>query len=143
MTPENALELERLAVHMWGREVHTFMVTGSQTYTDWVTARDVLLWIYDHVSELPKMLNGKAFGADSICASMWLHAGAEVEFFKPDYNVAPGLRKQAPLVRNMLMVDQGPDFLLVFRNGFTPGTQYTWSYAEEQKVPCFVFNQNY
>lgn len=141
MTPENHKELERLAIFMWAREIESFMVTGSQTFTDWVVIRDVLNWIYDHVFEQPKMLNGKAFGADSICAAMWQHAGAEVEFYKPDYNVAPGLRKQAPLVRNMLMVDQGPAFLLVFRNGFTPGTQYTWTYAEEKNVPCFVFNQ--
>lgn len=118
-------------------KLERFVITGSRDWTDWVLIRDALRSVHDR---FPKavMVNGKAYGADCLCAVMWTHAGGVVEYHPPDYQRHG---KSAPFIRNEEMVNSGVGLCLSFCKDESNGTAHTREKARGKGIPTFNFTE--
>lgn len=102
---------------------------------DWQTIRDALKVVHIYSPDAV-MVNGKAYGADCLCAAMWQHAGGAVEFHVPEWKV---MGPKAGVVRNIRMVESGVDICLAFICNKSPGASQCAEYAEYRRVPTIRF----
>lgn len=112
-----------------------FLITGSRTWVDWQTIREALRLVHLH-SPGAVMVNGKAYGADCLCAAMWQHAGGEVEYHVPEWKV---MGPKAGTVRNFRMVESGVDLCLAFILKNSSGASQCAEYAEYRGVHTIRF----
>lgn len=110
------------------------LVCGTRHFKDPFRAN---LAIDERIKQLPlcTVIHGGAFGADRMAAEAAANCGLRVVAFLPDYK-RDGAR--APLVRNILMLNEQPEFVLAFWDGGSRGTAHTIVEARRRKIPVEI-----
>jgi hypothetical protein len=106
------------------------LVTGSRTWTDWVTMRDALLHAHSRYPNAV-LVHGAAYGADCLASAIWQHARGIAEAHSADWQM---LGKRAGVIRNMEMVNSGVTLCLAFIRDSSPGASQCADYAESRGV---------
>ncbi len=110
------------------------LVTGSRGWTDadLIRVRLLGLWIeHDDVT----LLHGDALGADNIAHNIAVEYGWHVEPYPADWERHG---RRAGILRNLAMLDEGPDLVLAFWDGESPGTRFTITEARRRGIPVEV-----
>jgi hypothetical protein len=128
------------------------LITGSRTWTDTATIRAALaeVWTPGNV-----LVSGAARGADALCAACWRHWGGDVEEYPADWrgpcaaSCPPGHRRtrtggwsycpNAGHVRNLAMIQTGPDLCLAFIRDRSRGATHCAGWAELAGIPTRIF----
>lgn len=107
------------------------LVCGSRTWTDEGAVRRRL-------AELPPdavILHGGARGADAMAARAAADLGLQVRAYPADWGRHG---RAAGLIRNVLMLDEGPDLVIAFQRDRSRGTEHTVTEARRRGVPVEV-----
>lgn len=111
------------------------MVTGSRSWTDETTINTVLarLWHAAGRPEHATLIHGGCRGADLIAASIVDgRAGWEIREYPADWD---GLGKRAGMVRNIQMLDSGPDHVVGFMHRGSTGAFHSLEQAQRRSIP--------
>jgi hypothetical protein len=97
------------------------------------------------------LIHGAAVGADTIAAVIGKQLGFTVIPFPADWRVKPDtppgrIRRRhgrnydvaAGMIRNVQMLDEGPDLVIAFQRSRSPGTQHTIDEARRRGIPTEV-----
>jgi hypothetical protein len=107
------------------------LVCGSR---DW----DRPTAIKHRLAKLPRgstVIHGAARGADQFAGLYARALGFDVEEFPADWR---GKGKRAGILRNLQMLDEGPDLVLAFQRNGSTGTQHTIDEARRRHVAVEV-----
>lgn len=107
------------------------LVCGSRSWKDGKAIRKRL-------SELPRstiILHGGARGADMLADAAARGLGMSVMEYKPDFN---RYGRGAPLVRNVIMLEEKPDLVIAFWDGKSTGTQHVIDNAMKKGIAVEV-----
>lgn len=107
------------------------LVCGSRDWTD----REAIWHRISRLRAGSTVIHGNARGADRIAAGAAWMRGCEVKSFPADW-----LRhgKRAGILRNLAMLDQGPDLVIAFQRNGSRGTQHTINEARRRGIPVEV-----
>jgi hypothetical protein len=108
------------------------LVCGSRDWTDWRA-------IDTRVRALPNgstVIHGAARGADLLAAGAAVRFGYGVQAFPANWK---HYGKAAGCIRNLAMLDTGPDLVLAFQRNGSRGTQHTIDEARRRGIPVEVF----
>ena len=81
------------------------------------------------------VIHGGAQGADQMADGIAKRLGFTVLTFLPDYK---NHGREAPLVRNKLMLDEQPDLVIACWDGASTGTAHTMTEAKKRGIPVEV-----
>lgn len=112
------------------------LVCGSRRFANPFV---VSLAIDERIGRLPErstVIHGDAQGADRIAAEAAERHGHHVIPFPADWK---RLGKRAGIERNKKMLDTGPDLVIAFWDGASPGTAHTIGEARRRDIPVEVF----
>ena len=107
------------------------LVCGSRT---WERATQM----YVRLAKLPPnttIIHGDARGADRMAAALAESLGLRVVAFPADWDRHG---KKAGFIRNIEMLEQGPELVLAFQVGNSKGTQHTINQARKRGIPVEV-----
>ncbi|MGH3897205.1 MAG: SLOG family protein [Pseudonocardiaceae bacterium] len=107
------------------------LITGSRAWTNPVTIRDALLWVWDDGDTI-LVTGGCPRGADRIAELLWSRWGGRVERHPADWDQHG---RSAGFRRNAAMVQAGADLCLAFLRGDSPGARHTARLAEQAGIP--------
>jgi hypothetical protein len=111
------------------------LVCGSRTWDD---ADTITLRLLD----LPAnayILHGAAHGADQFAAEAAVAIGIPQRAFPADWNT---YGKRAGVLRNIAMLDEGPDVVIAFWDGQSRGTKHTIDEAKRRGIPVEVIRED-
>lgn len=110
------------------------LVCGTRHFKDPFRAN---LVIDERIKQLPlcTVIHGGALGADRMAAEAAARCGLVVVAFLPNYE-RDGAR--APLVRNIIMLEERPDLVLAFWDRGSTGTAHTIVEAGRRKIPVEI-----
>ncbi len=112
------------------------LVCGSRDFSDPFA---VSLAVDKRMSELPTpthVIHGDAPGADRMAKQAAERHGHNVQPFPADWETHG---KKAGILRNLRMLDEGPELVIAFWNGASRGTAHTISEAKKRGIPVEVF----
>lgn len=92
------------------------------------------------LAELPagsEVIHGAAHGADEIADGFAREFGMKVTRYPANWFK---FGRKAGIIRNVEMLDTGPDLVLAFWDGFSRGTKHTIAEAERRGIPVEVFS---
>lgn len=107
------------------------LVCGSRSWNDADAIRERL-------AQLPRgarIIHGGARGADRIAATVARSLGIPETAYLPDWIAEP---RRAGILRNLVMLDQRPDYVIAFWDGLSTGTGHTVKAARERGIPVEV-----
>ncbi len=107
------------------------LVTGSRTWTD---ATKVAQTLAGHPRGTV-FVHGAARGADQLAGDIAHGLGYDVEEYPADWR---GKGKRAGIIRNLQMLDTGPDKVIAFWDGQSTGTRHTITEACQRGIPVKV-----
>lgn len=118
------------------------LVTGSRGIQERTVINNVLNGILADCSRRGDqlwLLHGGAAGVDQIAHNWAWKMHISTTSIPPDYD-DPTLksRKQAPLRRNLKMLDMKPDLVVAFWDGQSPGTKHTIDNARRREIPVLL-----
>lgn len=115
------------------------LITGSRHWQDLHTVRFVLRELQG-LEPVFTIVHGGARGADYQAAQAARELGLRQEVYEPAYErYALPDRWQAPLDRNLRMLESGVDLVIAFRGeGKSKGTDYTVREARKRQIPVRV-----
>lgn len=113
------------------------LACGSRDYANEVAVYSTLAQCLAEYPRggFPTVLHGAARGADRLAGRIAQALGFPVEAMPADWD-AHG--KAAGYIRNLAMLDRGPDLVLAFWDGTSRGTAHTVSVARERGIPVRV-----
>lgn len=115
------------------------VVTGSRDWCDEAAIDNALLDVTAVVDRSVTLVQGGAYGADSIAKALAVKRGWATETFDPFW--ATQGKKAGPL-RNRRMLDAGADIVLAFpigRRATSPGTWDCIEAAVDRGIPVRIF----
>lgn len=116
------------------------LITGSRTWDNEATIRAVLdIYAVGPFDTPPVLVHGGATGADAIAAEYWKSFGLPVEPHLPNYRRYA--RKQAPLIRNVQMVQLGADRCLAFILNGSRGASHCSDLAKRAGIPTTIYRE--
>lgn len=107
------------------------LVCGSRTWNDARTVRE-RLWALPRGTTI---IHGAARGADILAATQARSLGLAERAFPADWR---GLGKRAGIIRNLAMLDDGPDRVIAFWDGRSTGTKHTIDEAQRRGIPVEI-----
>jgi hypothetical protein len=113
------------------------VVSGSRTWS----SPFIRGQIYDRLKELPRgshVLHGDARGIDRIAGEVAKTLDLLVEVHPAEWEQHG---KRAGIVRNIEMLDTGPDLVIAYWDGESRGTKHMIDAARERGVPVEVITQ--
>ena len=115
--------------------MRTIAVTGSRKLGS--DAFSVALDIDSYFAALAengsvRVIHGAAAGVDSICAEAAERHGHEVVAMPADWKTHG---KKAGVLRNLEMLDKGPDAVVAWWNGESRGTKHMIEAAQKRGIP--------
>lgn len=115
------------------------LVCGSR---DWTERSLVRIELAQHLpthpaGDEPTIMHGNAKGADRIAAEIALQLGFWVE---PHYADWEAHGKRAGILRNIEMLDRGPDLVLAFQKNHSRGTEHTVTEAKKRGIPLVHYH---
>jgi phage major head subunit gpT-like protein len=116
------------------------MVTGSRDWGD-KSVIDRALFNYWYTAGRPKdivLVHGAAKGADLLAAACWTGQGFFDEPHPADWD---GLGKRAGIVRNIEMLNTGPEHVLAFIKNNSRGASHAAAEAERRGIPVTYFRE--
>ena len=107
------------------------LVTGSRKFTDYDS-------VYRQLAiRMPSLvIHGGAAGADSLAGKAASALGIPVRVFPAQWR---SFGRRAGFLRNSAMVSSGPDLVLAFFSGHSPGTSHCVSCARDAGIPVLSF----
>jgi hypothetical protein len=110
------------------------LVCGSRKFSDPFHAS---MMIDAKIASLPlcEVIHGGALGADAIADESAARHGLKVSAFYADWDTHG---KKAGIIRNLLMLDQKPEFVLAFWDGSSKGTLHTINEARKRRIPVEI-----
>jgi hypothetical protein len=105
------------------------LVCGSRIWTDRDKIREVLSRFDAEAGVV--LMHGGAYGADSIAGDIGAELGFIVEVYPALWNVHG---KAAGPIRNIQMLEVGPDLVIAFWDWRSRGTQHTITQAERRGI---------
>lgn len=78
------------------------------------------------------VMHGGARGPDRLAGAYAESLGFEVEEYRADWK---GLGKRAGIIRNLDMLDAGPELVIAFWDGESAGTKHTITEARKRGIP--------
>lgn len=109
-------------------------ITGSRSIDDASFVEDVLNHLYK-IYFFNIINSGGAVGVDSLAENWARENQMAINQFLPDYKC---YGKEAPLVRNRLIVDSS-DRMLAIWDGESKGTAYTIRWAQSHNIPVDIY----
>lgn len=85
--------------------------------------------------ETTEIVTGGAKGVDTSAALYAVKHGLKLTEFRPDYR---RYGKGAPLKRNITIIENA-DFVLIFWNGTSTGTQHVISECQKRDIPYQIY----
>jgi hypothetical protein len=110
----------------------TILVCGSRDWTDADIIRHAL---ERHARPGGVLVHGAARGADTIAEWEGMRLGYAIRAFPADWEKHG---KRAGILRNLTMLDAGPDLVLAFQRNGSRGTQHTLDEANRRGIPVEV-----
>jgi len=111
------------------------LVAGSRTWDDGASIEQVL-------SSLPRgstVIHGAARGADQLAGTIAARLGFGVQEYPADWR---GKGRAAGIIRNLQMLDTGPDKVIAFWDGKSTGTGHTIDEAQKRGIPVEVIGEH-
>jgi hypothetical protein len=130
---------ECIACQWQPEQARRILVTGPREWDDEETIRGALRPYIDALSvraDEPTIVHGDCRGADRLAAYVALDLGFWVESHPADW-AKHG--KRAGILRNLQMLDTGPDVVIAFRLNGSRGTTHMIEAAKARGVPVVVF----
>lgn len=90
------------------------------------------------LSTLPpgtRILHGGARGADELAGRAAHALDLPATVFRPDWRRYGG---RAGILRNLAMLDEGPELVIAFWDGSSPGTRHTIEEARRRGIPVEI-----
>lgn len=117
--------------------VERILVTGSRDWEDELMIRYALKQYLPPADQwfVPTVMHGACRGADKIAAAQALDLGFVVQDFPADWKTH-GMK--AGVLRNLQMLDCGPDVVLAFRRNGSRGTTHCIEAAKARGIPVVV-----
>lgn len=109
------------------------LVCGSRSWRNEGMVRERLV----RLPRGTRIIHGGARGADEIAARVARSLGIPERAFLADWRSG----KQAGLVRNLAMLDQLPDRVLAFWDGYSTGTLHTLTVARARGIEVEVIRK--
>lgn len=113
------------------------LVCGSRDWTDH-EAIDRRLGGLPGEHEDITIIHGAAPGADTMAAHAAYRRGFVPIAFPADWKT---YGKRAGILRNLEMLDDGPDLVIAFQRGESRGTQHTIDAARRRRIPVEVHTE--
>jgi len=121
--------------------VRRLMVTGSR---DWTNRAEIDRALFNYwytagrVSDVI-LIHGAAKGADTMAKDVWEKQGLQTRAHPADWE---GLGKRAGIVRNMQMINSGPEHVLAFIKNNSRGASHAAAEAERRGIPVTYFRED-
>lgn len=116
------------------------LITGSRTWDNEAAIRAVLdPFTFGPFDTLPVLVHGAATGADTIAAEYWKSLGLPDEPHAPNYRRYA--KKQAPLIRNVQMVQLGADRCIAFILNGSRGATHCSDLAKKAGIPTTIYRE--
>jgi hypothetical protein len=112
------------------------LVCGSRDWTDTGIIRECLESIAIQHDNNVRVIHGDARGADHGADVVARLLSLSVERFPADWRTHG---KRAGVLRNVAMLDCGPDAVLAFQRNGSRGTQHTIDEARRRGIPVEVY----
>lgn len=110
------------------------LVCGSRSWNDYAA-------IDDRIEALPAgavLVHGGALGADTVADNHARRLGIPVEVFPVTSSDWDRFGRRAGVLRNLTMLDSGPDLVIAFWDGKSRGTEHTITEARKRGIPVEV-----
>ena len=109
----------------------SIMVTGSR---DWSNRQIIESYLADFLSMLPDeevtLMNGGAQGVDQFAKDFWERKNlGNIITYVPDWDHDG---EDAPLRRNITMINQDPSFVIIFIYNHSASSEYAYSLARKR-----------
>lgn len=121
--------------------VRRLMITGSRDWDDKSTV-DRALFNYWYTSGRANdilLIEGGARGADNLARVCWEAAGLHTEQYPADWAT---YGKRAGIIRNLQMLDAGPEHVLAFIKNNSRGASHAAAEAERRGIPVTYYRED-
>lgn len=115
-----------------------FIIAGSRSFDDYERLKAVVNFFTEDIQKFDhevEIVSGGARGADQLGLRYAKEQGLDYEVFIPDWQEHG---KSAGHIRNAEMADYG-DYLIVFWDGESPGTESMINKALKRKIPTHIY----
>lgn len=109
------------------------LVCGSRS---WESIAKIGVRFVNLPDEPIEILHGGARGADKLADLLARKMGFAVRVFPAQWRKHG---RRAGILRNIAMLDEKPDLVLAFWDGFSRGTKHTIAEAERRGIPTEVY----
>lgn len=121
--------------------VRKLLITGSRDWSNRVTI-DRALFAYWYEAGRPSdivLVHGAAAGVDRMAADLWTRQGFHARAVPADWET---WGKRAGIMRNLAMINEGPEHVLAFIKNNSPGATHCAAAAEKAGLPITYFRED-
>lgn len=115
------------------------LVCGSRTWEDAEAIKRRLALVPYVLPDVPTVVHGGAWGADTMAAKAARALGMFVEEHPADWDTHG---KRAGFLRNVEMLESGVDVVIAFQRGKSAGTQHTINEARKRGLRVEVHSES-